>query len=702
MGDLIVFQPKAELDATENLKGFIDSCRNKLTAFGAGLPFDENVWDITDSINLKGHGNKRHRLVFSNFETCNDDSPTPMTEPFLSFSKAYFRYMHGFRPINGTGPRLVALRALEAALREICSEANPVRSDIHVFNRAAQMIVDKYTPAAAYRQGGQLEMISDFLCDNNLSTVSVRWKNFIKRPSDAVRVGKEFDERRNDKMPTQAALDALPAIFLRAVEPVDVIVSSVAALLCASPDRISEVLTLPVDCEVWQKNNKTGEEAYGLRWWPAKGGDPMVKWVVPSMASVVQDAISKIRKLTFEARRIAKWYEDNPKKIYLSPENEHLRKKEWLLLNELNPILGFADGGAKQWVKLNDIKTEKRTNKIYVLISNQWKKNIKTEKRIDNTYVLFSDVEKAVVSLLPEGFPIMDKDTGCKYSEALFVVRKNDLHAQRGSYDCMIEPISINQINGGLGGRVEHGCSSIFSKFGYVEPDGSDIYITTHQFRHYLNTLAQAGGLSQLDIAKWSGRKDIKQNAAYDHVTPGQMVQKIRESIGDDSLMFGPLAELSKKTLIPRDEFARLVVPTAHTTELGYCIHDYTMSPCQIHMDCINCGELVCIKGDAEKERRMRIQLDESIELMKKAEEATKEEYYGSDRWLEHHKSTVERLSELVAIIDNPLVPKGAVIQLSPPKPSSQNITFQKKLSKSKKDMRVEQQSLLKEENDAT
>jgi hypothetical protein len=54
----------------------------------------------------------------------------------------------------------------------------------------------------------------------------------------------------------------------------------------------------------------------------------------------------------------------------------------------------------------------------------------------------------------------------------------------------MIEPISINQINSGLGSRAEHGFPSVFSRFGFAEPDGSPIQITTHQFRHYLNTLA--------------------------------------------------------------------------------------------------------------------------------------------------------------------------------------------------------------------
>ena len=667
MADVVIFCPKAELDASANLQGFIDSCRNDLTVFGANLPFDANVWDVTEHIDLKGHGNKRHRLVFSNLKTVNDNSPTPMGEPFVSFTKAYFRYMQGLKPVAGTGPRLAALRALETALIENGSEANPVRLDMRMFNRAAQIIVEKYTAAAAYRMGGQLEMVADFLADNQLTTIPARWRNFIKRPGDAVRVGKEFDERRKAKMPSQAALDALPEIFRKAVEPVDVIASSAAAMLCASPDRISELLSLPLDCEVHQKNLKTGEVAYGLRWWPAKGANPMVKWIIPSMASVVQEAIAKIRKITGESLLIARWYENHPNQLYLSANNEYLRSQEWLSMQELNNILGFTERtSALTWCNGHGVNAVKKLGK---------------------RYARFSDVEKIVVRMLPSGFPIMDETTGCKYSEALFVVRVNELGSQRGTYSCMIEPVSINQINTMLGGRVEHGFQSIFSKHGYLEPDGSDIKITTHQFRHYLNTLAQAGGLSQLDIAKWSGRKDIKQNSAYNHVTPGQMVQKIREAIGDESMMFGPLAELAKKTLMPRDEFARLVVPTAHTTELGYCIHDYTMSPCQLHRDCINCTDLICIKGNVEKERRLRIQLDEAQSLMLQAEQASKEQYYGSDRWLDHHKNTVARLSELLSIMNNPKVPKGAVIQLSPPKSSTQKISMPKKLNKLAKDI---------------
>ena len=647
MSDVILFRPKAELDAAGNLAGFVESCRDGLTVFGAHLDFDTNVWDVTESLGRKGMGRKRERIVFSRLETAADESPIWLADQFRPFAKAYMRYMHGFRPTKSLGFRLAALRAMEAALSEDGLIPDPVRTDAHILNRASQIIVDRYSEAAAYRISGQLEMIADFLTDNSLVTVPTRWRNPAKRPRDSVRVGKEFDQRRQERMPSEAALDALSKVFRLATKPVDVIVSSVAAILCSAPDRINEVLILPNNCEVRQSAGKGKGEVYGLRWWPAKGAEPMVKWIVPSMVTVVQEAIRKIRGVTEDARSIAKWYEDHPRQIFLEPDFEYLRNQERLSMKDVGSLLGFTDRNVPgTWCKSKGIKKE-------------------TKGRAAS--VRFKDVQNAVLAMLPAGFPVLEKENGLKYSDSLFVVRINELGSQRGAYRCMIEPISTNQINSSLGGRVEHGFNSIFTRFGFTEPDGSPIKITTHQFRHYLNTLAQAGGMSQLDIAKWSGRKDIRQNAAYDHVTPDQMLQKIRDAIGDGSQMFGPLAEIPKKVLIPRDEFARLRIPTAHTTELGFCVHDYTMSPCQLHRDCIHCEDLVCVKGDEEKTIRLRQNLDEARELLRKAEDAVGGGYAGGDRWLAHHQSTVERLSQLCSIMDNPSVPHGAVVQLAPP-----------------------------------
>ena len=98
MAEIVLFTPKAELDAAANLRGFVDMCRSKLTVFGADLPFQNDVWDVTDAVATKGKGGKRERITFSNAATVDQKSPEMMREPFLSFAKAYVRYMHGMRP----------------------------------------------------------------------------------------------------------------------------------------------------------------------------------------------------------------------------------------------------------------------------------------------------------------------------------------------------------------------------------------------------------------------------------------------------------------------------------------------------------------------------------------------------------------------------------------------------------------------------
>ena len=643
--DISVFTPKVDVDASANLAAFVAMCRSQLIIFGADLHFDDMAWDVTETVQLKGHGKKRVRIYFSTQETTDDTNPTQMAEPFVSFAKAYVRYMQGMRPTKNPAFRVAALRALDASLRE-GGYLDTTNVDGDTFNRAAKIIAERLSRTTAYRVGAQLELIAEFMSYHRLTVVPLSWHSFIKRPIDTVRVGQEFDRRRAEKMPSLAALEALPKAFHVATEPKDVMYASIAAILCSAPDRISEVLLLAENCEVHDETS-AGNEAYGLRWWPAKGAEPMVKWVIPTMAPVVAEAITRIRRLTEESRRIARWYESNPKKLYLPPELEGFRTKDLLTMDELRQML-FVDADCNttphQWCRTNAVPLMK----IGKLVN-----------------VRFADVEAVVVTQLPPRFPLLSAENRLKYSEALIIVRRNELHPRRATYRCAINSVTINQVNAGLGARSMHGVESMFYRLGFAEPDGSPIRVTTHQFRHYLNTLAQAGGMSQLDIAKWSGRIDIRQNETYDHVSADQMVAKIRQSIGDESQMFGPLAKLPKNIPISRDEFAKLKIPTAHTTDFGFCVHDYTMMPCELHADCINCAEHVCVKGDEHKAAMVKRRLTEAQALLARAEAATLEGYYGADRWMEHHQKTVIRLTQLAEILDNPAVPVGSVIQLA-------------------------------------
>lgn len=646
MSNVVLFTHRPERTVEQNLQEFIRIAKNELTVFGKDLDFSQNSWDITDAIGLTGKRNKKINCIFNDFTSRNTKSPSSMQEPFLSFAKAYMRYMHGFKPTKSFGSRLTALRVLDDALQKV-GKKNITAVDGHVLNIATQQLVNEYKEDAAYRVGSQLEMLAMFLVSKGMLSSTLNWKNPMKRPPDTERVGPEADKRREEKLVSQAALDALPKIFRMAIEPRDKLISATSALMLSAPDRISEVVTLPLDCEVTK--NIDGKEFYGLRWRPAKGGKPMVKWVIPSMVDVVKEALRRIIDITQPARNLASWYEENSKKLFLTNELEYLRHREVLSGSEVCQIFGFSQAS----------KSNLRAMGL---------QPISRESKQECLRYRFTEIEKYVIDRLPVGFPFLDKKLNLKYSDALFVMRLNEMHGTRATYHCLFEAIDINIVGNHLGARVKHKASSIFDVFGFHEPNGDPIEVTSHQFRHYLNTLAHAGGLSELEIAKWSGRMDVRQNKAYDHVSSNEMLQLMRTAIGEPTLMSGPLARLKNKSLITRDKFEQIIIPTAHVTDFGYCIHDYAMSPCEINRDCLNCQEMVCIKGDQIAMESIRKALAESTRLIELAESAVNEGSFGANRWLEHHSNKHQRLSELKGILDDPSIPLGTVIQLSSPK----------------------------------
>jgi hypothetical protein len=390
MSNIVHFRPVKGATAQENLLNFVDVCKTQLTAFGSDLIFDHDTWDITDALRIKGK-RERSRLIFSVWGSKRRGIWPSMPEPFKSFAKAYIRYQHGLRPSKGIDTRLAALRALCDALTEANGLADPVMLTPFHFNRAAQLLLDR-NPASAYRVGIQLEMIFELMGAHHLLRVPSIWRNPIPRHSDAPKVGKEFDERRAAKLPSPAALSALAAIFRLASAPAEIAVTSIAAILCAAPERINEVLRLACDSECSDTAASTKERVYGLRWYPSKDASPQIKWVVKSMEDVVKQAFRNLIGVSAPARKIAEWYANHPQAMYLSEDLEHLRKKTSLSMTELAEVL-FVEPVS---YKVTDFWC--KTNQVPIF-------------RVDGKRaVYFADVERAVLSMLPRGFPIADAD----------------------------------------------------------------------------------------------------------------------------------------------------------------------------------------------------------------------------------------------------------------------------------------------------
>jgi hypothetical protein len=263
--DIFLFRPRNEISSAENLGEFIRMCRDDLHALGRNLPWHSVYWPAEPGSAYPGVTFTR---LGENSKMLTSDSS--MSEPFVSFAKAYYRYDFAHKPTKDT-KHLAALKCIEAALVELTGGSDCSMINHRILDHAATLARRHYK--APYQVGRNLALIASFLSDKSLVPRIARWKNPISRPNSVPRTGKVAAERREARLPSDAAMDALAELFfLNLSAPRDVATTSFVAIATAVPSRGSEIVELPEDCEVEEKN-KAGKVVYGLRFRPKKGAD---------------------------------------------------------------------------------------------------------------------------------------------------------------------------------------------------------------------------------------------------------------------------------------------------------------------------------------------------------------------------------------------------------------------------------------------
>jgi len=621
--NIVHFAPKEGRRAFRNLDDFIRLCREDLTVFGNDLAWAEWSWP-------KAHFTK---LGASSNGASDSDR---IDIAFADFAKAYFRYQQGMKP-TGAKNELKAIRLTEAALLQKRGRAEVSLLNGDVLDAAAELARSHYSSMAAYHAGRELERMANFLSEKRLIDTSVgSWKNPIRKPREVmIQTGEEARVRREKKLPSQEALDALAEIFANEpADPRDIFTSATFAMTLCAPTRITEVLELPEDCEVEEKDS-LGKLRYGWRFYSAKGFEGDIKWIPSVMVPTAKEAFRRIRKLTGYARSLARWMETCPDKFFRHPECPDVADDQPLTHEQACAALGVTSLSA------TGLSTAFKVHTLDSLW--RWAK----ERQ-------------------PDGFPWVNKEKRIKYSNSLFCMTRNLLHGQRGMSPVILWMPTHNVFNNSLCPRESAGEShqSIFDRHGYMSNDGKRLKLTSHQARHLLNTIANRGGLSQNLIAKWSGRANARQNRVYNHMSEFEMVAAA-EAVEPTLTLYGPDGDISQHRPVTVKDLELIERGALHATEFGVCIHDYVVSPCERFRDCLNCEEQVCVKGNKEKEGRIRFRLIETETDLSAAKKAVDLGYAGADRWFEHHEKSVLRLRQLVSLLDNPEVPDGAQIKLS-------------------------------------
>lgn len=253
----------------------------------------------------------------------------------------------------------------------------------------------------------------------------------------------------------------------------------------------------------------------------------------------------------------------------------------------------------------------------------------------------------------------MNKERHIKYSEALCCYRQNELRMDFPPRPIILWSPGKSTFTSDIN-FIDGQERSIWERNGYKNLDGTPISMGAHQIRHYLNTLANRGDLGQMDIAKWSGRANIHQNATYNHMTDDEHVAMAREAgVGV------ALGKIQQNIPVTYADLEAIGEGVAHVTPYGFCVHDYSMVPCQKYRDCLNCTEQVCVKGETVKYERLKTQRDGIRLQLVKAQAANEDGIYGADRWSQHQIKTLERVDQLIDILESKDIPDGTVVRLS-------------------------------------
>ncbi|MGQ4709102.1 MULTISPECIES: integrase [Acinetobacter] len=661
MDNLIYFPSEKIQSPYSEIKRFIDFVK-QLSELNEDIRFHENYW--------KGEVNFVKTGISSK-----DRSPENLLHhSILEFAKAYVKYQRIKSKLK-TQDTILSIRAIEQICLDRYGEVDLTKLVIADFDLAAENAKENYKASSAYHVGRHLKILLDFLRQLKILALP-DWKSPIKKPSEkSIVLDAESEEHRASKLPDEDAIFALADIFSRKDSELsdrDIFVTSAVSLLLAAPERASELFFLKHNCiheEEVQTLSKSSlgliaddsniEKVLGIRWYAQKNYGHDIKYIPSAMIPTVQLAIKRLKKISEKARLFASLLENSDKfpRHELCPEvsDEQLLTKKQVL-----QALGFDESN------YSDTTTARTSGNQFLAVRGLERKN--------NIYSL-NDLNELIRSRLPEGFPYVPFSTGngvrIKWSEALFSCftfqfRKNTSPVLTELWmphiDTLNEDLApTRKKKKGKNELVES--NSIFQRWGY-----GDYSMTTHQFRHLLNTIANTNGMDSMLLAKWSGRADMKQNRVYDHTSVEDrnfsLIEMQKNEVGtvntDSTFTFQiatprTLQELNTKTTL-----------SMHTTEFGLCTHSYIDEPCLKYRNCLNCTEHVCIKGDEEKKKRLQDRLRKEKILWAKDEEAVSKNITGAKVWLEMRELTIKRCEQMIALLDDPNILDGTPLSLPP------------------------------------
>lgn len=607
---------------------------------GSGQEFDAMIWDVS-SLQYRLTRTVPMRLLFTHFHT----REVALPAYYAVVVKSWLLLTRGIS-INHLKSNLSTARLLwQAILQRRRDQPDRFRWETlceEDLSQAELLMRERWRPVSVYQQGIRMLVFAEFLATWNLC----RPLYYTLQTPNPTRYREQTlagQEAGREKLPSPRALAGMAEIYSRlAHDPPDRLLAAAVAILVVSGLRIGELLTLPEDCEV--RETRRGRPAYGLRYFKEKtrgGGKQFaVRWLTPLQAELAGQAIAEIRRLTAGPRERARIMEQNPDRVPIPGFSGNDR----MTPDEVARSLGLCN----RFSVYRSIRADQLTR----------------HRDEGGHYYIAAEVETYLLSRRAPFLWTLAKGNG-EYqmlSETLLIVFKNFFHSQKGTNELLVQSIDLQQLNDFMSGcgRVK----SAFERFDIREEDGSFCRVTAHRFRHWLNDLADKGGLPIDVLTRWMGRENPQHTEAYRHATVEERLTWVKQGIRQE-VFSGAVADVyASLPEAERDAFLEGQIQAVHFTPMGLCIHDFAIEPCPFHLNCVRgCPDYLRTRGN-QRERDQLLQVKRQTEraLANARRQTLKTGVDLAPTWVQHHEETLLGVERALAVDEDIAVADGALV----------------------------------------
>jgi hypothetical protein len=656
MADIIHFQPKHEISAKQNLDSFIEHCKNQLTLYDDQGGWQSNNWQHKQK-------NRSIAMTFSKYRAkSNPANFDPLDEPFLSFSKAYIRYNQSIKAVSSVTNKMVALRMLHDALVEVHGVADVLKTDGLVIGELETITKQRVTNKDRRNKiGYQIEILLEFIRNKRFAPALQSWTNpWPKVGAKAERTDEESRKWQDTRCPSMHQMLALADCFAKAETLEDKYWSSVITLLMFAPGRAGELVELTVDCLHRGENG-----ALGVRWYAEKGFGHTIKWVPEALEQTVIEAHSRLMEIGKSAREAAKHAFDNPSMFMRHAEcctSDDFAENKPLNAYQFAHAMSFTHDSI---TRMKDKTSQFSSTTAWNMVGGKNTKWI--QKLIASGEPTYEELASFVASeYQTQNWPNLPSIQRPVW-ESLVLVRDREFHSDFKVRAFSWRLPSVNELNAQLALRdkLKNPPKTLFQRMGYVDEDGTDIRLTSHQIRVWLSTNAERGGMDAWQLARWAGRTRINDNRHYDLRTQDEREQQAR-SILEYNERPTALEAIKLNLPVSYKDLGVNRIGIADVTEYGMCVHDYAMSPCTKGGECMTCKEHVCIKGMPETLERI-IRLEKQVESQfNKATEDEVDSVFGADRWVSHLGWKLAHIRTQRGRLESEDTPEGAILWIPP------------------------------------